>query len=85
MTYPEVLPCAIKKPMEQKIITSSSPEGLNEKIKKYIEEGWKPIGSHTAMSLRSQLRYAGKQHMDTVHAAEYAQTMKRTIRIPNNG
>ena len=80
MTYPEVLPCAIKekqKPMEQKIITSSSPEGLNAKIKKYIEEGWVPVGSHKATSLRSQLRYAGNQHMDTVHAAEYSQTMKK--------
>jgi len=80
MTYPEVLPCAIKekqKPMEQKIITSSSPEGLNAKIKKYIEEGWVPVGSHTAMTLHSQLRYAGTQHMDTQHKAEYAQTMKK--------
>ena len=63
--------------MEKKIIESSSPSGLNEKIKKYIEQGWEPVGSHTALAIRSQLRYAGKQHMDTMHAAEYCQTIKK--------
>lgn len=63
--------------MEQKIITSTSPEGLTGKIKKYIEDGWEPIGSHTALAVRSVLRYAGKQHMTTEHRAEYCQTMRK--------
>lgn len=65
--------------MQQKIIESSSPSGLNAKIKKYIEEGWEPIGSHTATQIRAQLRYSGKQHMDTIHAAEYAQTIRKDV------
>lgn len=65
--------------IEQKILTSPSPEGLNAKIKKYLEEGWKPVGSHTAMQLHAQLRYAGKQHMDTMHKAEYAQTVRKNV------
>ena len=68
------------KTIEQKIIQSDSPEGLNTKIKEHLKEGWKPVGGHTATPLRSQLRYSGTQHMDTLHQAVYAQTMKRIIR-----
>jgi hypothetical protein len=63
--------------MEQKIITSNSPEVLTGKIKKHIEDGWEPIGSHTAMAFHSQLKYAGKQHMETIHVAKYCQTMRK--------
>jgi len=62
---------------EYKIISANSPSDLNTKIKKHIEEGWKPVGSHTAVQLHAQLRYSGRQHMDTHHKAEYAQTMRK--------
>ena len=32
--------------MEQKIITSGSAHGLNEKIEKMSVDGWKPLGAH---------------------------------------
>jgi hypothetical protein len=62
---------------EQKIIVANSPHDLNKKIEDHVKEGWKCVGSHTAIQLHAQLRYAGNQHKDTVHSAEYAQTMKK--------
>jgi len=32
--------------MEYKLLTSSSPEELTEKINNLIKDGWKPMGSH---------------------------------------
>lgn len=61
--------------MEQKIITSHSASGLNEQMKKLIEEGWKPLGSHQVVEVHYQNRYAGSQHMDTRIESEYSQTM----------
>lgn len=58
-----------------KIISASSPESLNSKIEEMIAEGWEPIGSHSAVNLHSQNRYAGSQHMDTIHKTEYSITM----------
>jgi len=63
--------------MEQKIIHSSSPEGLNSQIQKYIDEGWKPVGSHAAIVIHAQNRYAGKQHMDTLYKTEYSQSIQK--------
>ena len=63
--------------MEQKIITSGSAHGLNEKIEKAIAEGWKPLGSHQAVVKHSQNRFAGMQHRDTIHELEYSQTMTK--------
>ena len=62
--------------MEQKIITSGSAHGLNEKIEKAIVEGWKPLGSHQVVVKHSQNRFAGMQHKDTIHELEYSQTLK---------
>jgi len=59
-----------------KIISASSPEGLNSKIQDMIAEGWEPIGSHSVVNLHSQNRYSGMQLMDTLHKAEYSITMK---------
>ena len=61
--------------MEQKIITSGSAHGLNEKIEKAIVEGWKPLGSHQVVVKHSQNRFAGMQHKDTIHELEYSQTI----------
>lgn len=61
--------------MEYKIITSSSPEGLNEKVNKYINEGFIPVGSHQVSIQREQNRYSGTQHMDTLVTQEYSQTL----------
>ena len=57
------------------IITAPSSTALNSKIEKMIEEGWKPIGGHTAIVVHSQNRYRGTQHMDTLHECEYSITM----------
>ena len=53
--------------MKIKIISASSPEGLNSKVQDMIAEGWEPMGSHSAVNTHSQNRYAGTQHMDTIH------------------
>lgn len=61
--------------MEYKVITSSSPEGLNEKVNRYINEGFVPVGSHQVVIHREQNRYSGQQHMDTIVTHEYSQTL----------
>ncbi len=62
--------------MKIKIISASSPEGLNSKVQEMIAEGWEPMGSHSAVNIHSQNRYSGTQHMDTIHKTEYSITMK---------
>ena len=59
----------------QKIIVSNSPERLNEKMKNLIADGWKPVGSHKVVVTHVQNRYAGTQHMDSIHRVEYSQSM----------
>ena len=61
--------------MQQKIIVSNSPERLNEKMKNLIADGWKPVGSHKVVVTHVQNRYAGTQHMDSIHRVEYSQSM----------
>lgn len=61
--------------MEYKVITSSSPEGLNEKINNLIKNGWKPMGSHQVVEQHRQNRYSGMQHQDTLIKHEYSISM----------
>lgn len=61
--------------MEQKIITSHSASGLNQKMNELMQEGWKPLGSHKVVEVHHQNRFAGTQHMDTRIESEYSQTM----------
>ena len=63
--------------MEYKLITSSSPQGLNNTMNSLIKEGWEPKGSHQVVVIHSQNRYSGMLHMDTKHETEYSQTMVR--------
>jgi len=63
--------------MEQKVITSSSPSGLNEKIKQMVAEGWEPVGGHSVVQINAQNRYSGLQHKDTIYESEYSQTMRK--------
>jgi hypothetical protein len=63
--------------MEYKVITSSSPQGLNNTMNSLIKEGWEPKGSHQVVVIHSQNRYSGMLHMDTKHETEYSQTMVR--------
>lgn len=60
-----------------KIISASSSHSLNKKIEEMNAEGWEPIGSHSVVIVHSQNRYAGSQHMDTLHEAEYSITMQK--------
>jgi hypothetical protein len=64
-----------QKDMEYKVLTSSSPEGLTEKVNKYINEGFIPVGSHQVVTQREVNRYSGSQHMDTLITQEYSQTL----------
>lgn len=63
--------------MITKIIYASSPESLNSKIAESVAEGWEVVGSHQAIVVHSQNRYAGSQHMDTVHKSEYSITLRK--------
>lgn len=63
--------------MEQKIITSRSASGLNEKIQQALNEGWELIGGHQVVQTHHQLRYSGMQHKDTQIENEYSQTIKK--------
>jgi hypothetical protein len=61
--------------MDYKIVYAPSPEGLANKVKEKISEGWKPIGGHCVVEAHRQNRYSGSQHMDTIIKVEYSQTM----------
>lgn len=63
--------------MKTKIIYASSPESLNSKIEEMGADGWQAIGGHSAVNTHSQNRYAGSQHMDTIHKTEYSITMQK--------
>lgn len=65
-----------------KIISAGSPSSLNKKIDEMIAEGWEPIGSHSVVIVHSQNRYAGSQHMDTIHEQEFSITMSKEIKLP---
>ena len=65
------------KPMDYKVIYSSSPEDLTRKVKELILECWKPVGGHSVVETHRQNRYSGSQHMDTQIQSEYSQTMTK--------
>ena len=71
-----------QKDMEYKVLTSSSPEGLTEKINNLIKNGWKPMGSHQVVEQHRQNRYSGLQHQDTLIKHEYSISMVKEIK-PN--
>ena len=63
--------------METLIITSSSPQGLNEKIEKYYNEGYGIVGSHQVVEVHHQNRFRGTQHVDTLIEHEYSVTLTK--------
>jgi hypothetical protein len=75
-------PTLKQKDMEYKVLTSSSPEGLTEKINNLIEDGWKPTGSHQVVEQHRQNRYSGSQHQDTLIKHEYSISMVKEFK-PN--
>ena len=63
--------------MDYKIIRSSTVDTLSEKVNEFISNGYEPIGSHQVVIIKSQNRYSGTQHMDTINTIEYSQTVKK--------
>lgn len=63
--------------MEYKVVSGDSPGELSKVVKEFIQEGWKPSGSHQVVVRREQNRYSGTQHMDTLYQLEYSQTLTR--------
>lgn len=61
--------------MNYKIVSSSSPEGLEGKVNKLIEEGFTPTGGVNVNIIRQQNRFSGSQHMDTINSLEYVQSL----------
>ena len=64
---------------ETLIISSHSTQGLNEKIKKYQEEGYVVVGSHQVVETHHQNRYRGQDHVDTIIEREYSITIKKEV------
>jgi hypothetical protein len=63
--------------MEQVILTATSPRILEKKIQEHISEGFVPVGSHKVVTIYSQNKFSGTQHMATQHDLEYSQSMVR--------
>ena len=61
--------------MEYKIIYSSTPEGLVNKVNDLIKQGWEVVGGHCVSEQHRQNRYRGSQHLDTIITVEYTQSM----------
>lgn len=69
--------------MDYKILISHTSEDLTNKVKGYIQDGWKPIGSHQVNVRHQQNRFRGDQHIDTLNEFEYSQTIIREIPVSN--
>ena len=61
--------------MEYKVIDCGSSSELTNKVREYMSEGWKPVGSHQVVVKHVQNRFSGLQHKDSVSSMEYSQTM----------
>ena len=57
------------------ILTSSNPSGLIKKVIEKTKEGFVAVGSHQVVTIYSQNKFSGSQHMATQHDLEYSQTM----------
>ncbi len=63
--------------MEYKVLITNSGEELTEKVKRHIEDGWVPFGSHQVVIRHSQNRFRGSEHVDTLNQLEYSQTIMK--------
>ena len=61
--------------MEYKIIRASSAIELEKIANRYLEEDWKPVGSHKVIVTLMQNRYSGQMHMSAEYDREYTQTI----------
>jgi len=66
--------------MNYKIIVADTPNELNSKISEMLQNGWEPIGSHQVVVRRTQNRFSGQQHMDSINQLEYSQSMKLILK-----
>ena len=69
--------------MEYKIVYSSSPEGLEKKVSTLIEEGFVPTGGSMSYITKSQKRFRGNQHVDTINTIEYTQSLIKNVNSSN--
>ena len=69
--------------MEYEIVYSSSPEGLMKKVRYLMEEGFIPTGGMMSYITKSQNRFRGNQHVDTINSVEYTQMLLKNVRTSN--
>jgi|SaaInl5LU_22_DNA_1037371.scaffolds.fasta_scaffold41790_2 hypothetical protein len=69
--------------MEYEIVYSSSPEGLMKKVRSLMEEGFIPTGGMMSYITKSQNRFRGNQHVDTINSVEYTQMLLKNVRTSN--
>ena len=61
--------------MEYKVLSSSSPQGLTEKVNGHVAEGYTPTCGVIVNIIQSQNRFRGSQHVDTINKLEYVQSV----------
>ena len=61
--------------MEYKVLSSSSPQGLTEKVNGHVAEWYTPTGGVIVNIIQSQNRFMGSQHVDTINKLEYVQSV----------
>lgn len=61
--------------MEYFVLRSSTPEGLQDKVREKLNEGFEIIGGVQANILKQQNRFRGSQHTDTINQIEYVQSV----------
>jgi len=58
-----------------KIVSVNQPSQLASRVQALVEEGWQPHGSMTAVTIHTQNRFSGVQHLQSIHTVEYAQAL----------
>ena len=60
---------------DYKIVSGRTPEDLTDNVRTSIQEGWKPVGSHTVVCTNTTERFSGSQNTGSHSTFEYCQTV----------
>ena len=60
---------------DYKVVTGGSSDVLQDKVQASIQNGWKPLGSHTVVCTNTIQRFSGSQNTGSHSTFEYCQTM----------
>jgi hypothetical protein len=54
-----------------------------KKVRSLMEEGFIPTGGMMSYITKSQNRFRGNQHVDTINSVEYTQMLLKNVRTSN--